>query len=371
MPTVSSWPGVNATNPYIRLYYDALGRHGIVLGPTLEFDDRFLRDTPDLDAIHIHWGLEHIWRTRGETALSRIRGLAGFWRYLRLARSIGIRVIWTLHDVDHHEGSGFIDRVGYRLLAAHADLCIVHDVWAADQFVRRFHGSRDAVMVLPHGNYDGAFPTARQRGDTLARLGVPDAAKVLLCQGAVRPYKQYELAIEAVGGLGPEYHLIVAGDPLVAEYADRLKRAASGRDNVHLVLERQTDQGVSDLFAASDCVLLPYAKITGSGSLLTAATLGRGVVASDLPYFRRVVAAEADAAVFVEPGSAEALRQGIEQFFRGSHVHRHLAARRLADAVPWERVVEPVVAWCESQCGERGDRSQGRIRRMPRSGSLN
>ena len=59
-----------------------------------------------------------------------------------------------------------------------------------------------------------------------------------------------------------------------------------------------SDQAYSDIVAAADAVLLPYRKITGSAVLLAAWTLGRGVVASDLPYFREMADGEPESAHF-------------------------------------------------------------------------
>lgn len=346
MITVSSWPNYASENQYLRLYHAALAGYDIRLGPPCEIRDDFLRQHAGaVDAIHIQWAPEQIWRARGQSLWGRARGLAGFWKYLRLARSLGIKVVWTLHDAEHHEGSGATDRLGYRLLARAADLCIVHDEAAADVFVSRFGGHRDRVRVMEHGNYDGAFPIAAPRADTLRKLAIDPARRVLLCQGNIRPYKRFDLAIAAASELGPAYHLIVAGHPLEPRFGDDLRRAAAGDSNVTLLLESQPEQTVSDLFAAADCFLLPYAKITGSGSLLTTATLGRGFVATDLPYFRRAVEQEPAAGELCPVGSAAGLTDAVRRFFAVPADRRHRAARGLADRVPWAEVVRPVVDW--------------------------
>ena len=50
-----------------------------------------------------------------------------------------------------------------------------------------------------------------------------------------------------------------------------------------------TNAEFSDAVAASDAVLLPYHAVTGSGVLFAAWTLGAGVIASDLPFFREML----------------------------------------------------------------------------------
>ena len=346
MLMISSWPSNDYENQYMTLYYRALREYGVVLGPPALIDDRFVRaHGNEIDVIQIQWTPEQIWRSRGTSVWAQARGVAGLRAYFRLAHSRGIKIVWTLHDAEPHEHRKWLDDLGYRVLSRQADLCIVHDAWAAEQFERRFGGNRNKVRIMEHGNYDGVFPPGRPREETLRDLCVDRSSRVLLCQGNIRPYKRYDLAIDVATRLGKGYHLIIAGGPPEPSFGAEVRRHAGTAQNVTLLLENQPAQTVSDLFTACDCFLLPYDKITGSGALLTAATLGRGVVASDLPYFRRITAPEPDAAVLFKPGSLRALEEGIREFFTKDVRRRHEASRRLADRVPWPKVVKPVVDW--------------------------
>src|SRR5262245_32079806 len=150
---ISNWPDNYGDNPYLSLYYGALEKYGIVPGPPARIEDSFLRENAGaVTAVHIQYVPEQIWRIRGKSWRHRLRGLAGFWNYLRVARSVGIKILWTVHDVEHHEGSGWLDELGYRMLARRADLCIVHDDWARDQLIRRFRGDPSRVRVMEIGN---------------------------------------------------------------------------------------------------------------------------------------------------------------------------------------------------------------------------
>ena len=102
---------------------------------------------------------------------------------------------------------------------------------------------------------------------------------------------------------------------------------------------------VADLLHTADCVLFPYRKITGSGALAAAQTFGRGVVVSDLPYFREMLAAEPLAGEFFPAGDAAGLAAAVRRFFDATLAERHVASRRLADRCTWEKAVAPVAAW--------------------------
>lgn len=346
MITLSTWPAVTHENQYLQLYYGALAHHDVVLGPLLEINDRFLMNNRGrVQVLHVQWGPEQFWRSRGTRWYHRLRGVLGLRSFFKLARSMGIRIVWTLHDIEHHEGSSLIDRLGYRVLTKYADLCICHDDFTAEQFVQRLGGRAEQTVVMPHGNYDGVFPAPAPRTQTLERLGLDPTRKTLVCQGFVRHYKRFDLAMDALGELRDDYQLIIAGHPIDASYGDELRRRGEGLPRCRMLLKKLTDQELADLVNASDCVLLPYDKITGSGALLTVATLGRGVVASDLPYFRGLLQLEPNAGVLFESGNVHALADAIRRFFEESPASRGQAARRIADRFAWDEVVQPVVAW--------------------------
>lgn len=341
------------SNRYLDLYYRALEPHGFALSCPLTYNDQFLRDHADeFDIIHIQWLHERLWRRYGWGPLARGRDLVGLWKFLRLAHRLGKKVVWTVHDLEPHDGAGLADRVGTALLARAADLVICHTEATRERLIRRYFGRRDSTVIMRHGNYDGVFPTPRPRAETLAALNLDPNKRTLVAAGSLRSYKGFDVAVDAAGALGVDYQLIIAGgyDPRTPEVADDLRRRAANLPNVRLVLETVSDELMSDLYGAADCVLLPYRWITGSGALLTSLTLGRAVVATDLPFFQSELADEPDAGVVVRRGNPGALADGVRQFFASDADARHTAARRLADRLAWSEVVKPVVERLRALC---------------------
>jgi glycosyltransferase involved in cell wall biosynthesis len=95
--------------------------------------------------------------------------------------------------------------------------------------------------------------------------------------------------------------------------------------------------------SASDAVLLPYRAVTGSAALLSALASGRGVIASDLPFFREVLAGEPDAGVLVPGRDADAWAHRMLDYLAVPAAVRRAAALRLAGRYSWDRCVEPLV----------------------------
>ncbi len=376
---VASLPGRGQTNPYVDLFYDALAPYGVTLyeEPKLNLEwglDHFSR----IDAIHFHWP-EFIWRSdrhalqsstarrlfRGHVpgawrfydALDRIaqspsartfllrrtkrRGVAHFRQYLDAARKAGVTVIWTLHNLESHEDWDAIDRSGFAMLAAHADLVICHSVTSRQAFTEHY-SSRAQVVLMPHGNYEGVYPQPRPRDEVLAELGLDPRLPVAGCVGALRTYKGFDVAMAAVQQLQGRVQLLCAGQAHAAFDLPSLRRMGQATGGFAMVVRQLSDQDFADFCAASDVLLFPYRRITGSGALLAALTLGRGVVASDLPYFREVLAGHPRAGVLVAPSDSAALGVALEAFLRTEASQREAAARQLAEQYSWPIVVRPV-----------------------------
>jgi glycosyltransferase involved in cell wall biosynthesis len=354
------WPPdpFDTANGYLPLYHRSLVSHGIAPCAGLRIDDGFLRSAvPCVHAMQFHWSVEEVWRRRGRSALAKLRGVVGLWRYLRLARQLGVGVIWTVHNTEHHEGAGWVDQLGYRVLANAADLVISHSAHTRAEVLRRYGGRPERALVMKMGNYDGYYPSPRDPSVVRHEWGIPGEARFLLCCGLMRPYKAYELAVQAVARLGPPYRLLLCGPAHVSDYADRLRAMADKTDNVSVVPRRVTEQDVADLHAACDCVLLPYRKITGSSAALAALTFGRGFVASDLPCFRELVEEEPLAGVLFPSGQAGELESAIAKFFLTPAGTRNSAARHLAEVFAWEDVILPVAEWIKQHTNTIAGRS--------------
>ena len=106
--------------------------------------------------------------------------------------------------------------------------------------------------------------------------------------------------------------------------------AAIGRTSGVVIDRELTDQEFADLTAASDAVLLPYRAITGSGALLAALGLGRGVVTADLPYFREILAGEPDAGMVVSGRDTVTWANALLEYLQRPAAVRSRAALRLA-----------------------------------------
>lgn len=112
-------------------------------------------------------------------------------------------------------------------------------------------------------------------GSQRARLGIPADAFVVLCYGFVRPYKGTDIIVAALHDAVPQLHLVIAGEWW---HTDSALRAACAhpavRTRVHIDDRYIPNEETAALFAACDCVALPYRSGTVSGVATLAAATG-------------------------------------------------------------------------------------------------
>lgn len=336
-------------NPYQRLFYAALAPHGISARPLEVINDADLRrqaagpDGPQ--ALHLHW-LEGL-IGEGSTT-QRLRCIISLHRYLRTARGLGLRILWTVHNHQRHDGYRRVDHWGQRVVARVAEVIITHSQWSAGWVQERFH-PRGRIVVMPHGNYDGCYPPREignaERALMLGKVGLDASRPVAGMIGAVRPYRGHEEAIAAIHCLAGRVQLLVAGWEFNPGYSASLRQqAAGGPGRVAFHLAGIPDEEYARLVRACDVILLPYERVTSSGAILSAWTLARPVVANDLPFFREFLGALPGAGLVAPARDTQTFAAVIEKLLAIPPAQRQAAARAQADRYAWDKVVQPVVA---------------------------
>jgi beta-1,4-mannosyltransferase len=355
---MSSVPATES-NPYFRLFYSALRAHGVEWVGRFEPTRRWLRAHADaFDVLHFHWpewiirsdpdwlrAIDEspaVWRLtpllRRVAPWTRIREYCAF---LDAARALGKGIVWTCHNVDPHEDANWPVRAAFRALARAADLVICHDASASAE-CEALYAPRGRFVIMEHGNYDGVYPLARPKHEVRRELGLDRDAPLLVCVGQVRPYKAVDLACEAVAQLGGDVSLLIAGHAPIASYARHVEELVARLPHAVFVDRHLSDQEFADYVGASDAVLLPYRSITGSGSALAALSLGRAVVASDLPFFADLLRDHPNAGRIFASEDARAMGTAISGLLEVAPAERERAALALAAQFDWARLVPPV-----------------------------
>jgi beta-1,4-mannosyltransferase len=330
-------------NPYLRLLYDHLAGEGIEPEPGGSLSARWLMGPARgrVRWLHVHWP-EPLYRlnrgpARLRPALSWVK--AGvFAGRLALARALGYRVLWTIHQVYPHERAGSLDRVGSAVLARSARVLLAHDDWTAEQARRALGRAAREVAVVPHGSYVGVYPAGRDRAAVRADLGIPADACVFLCLGELRGYKAVDRLLAAFSSAERgESALVIAGNVKDAGTGRAVRQAAERDPRIHQLEGFVPVERVRELYDAADVAVVPRGDGGTSGSLILALSMGVPVVAADAPAYRSVTA-NGEAGWLFPPDDPASLVSVLEEAAGASAAElaaKRAAAQRAAAALSW------------------------------------
>ena len=256
------------------------------------------------------------------------------------------------HNVWDHE-TGPLSAALTHVVLRRADRIAVQNR-RAEAEVRAEFGEKP-VAVLPHPSEPRAV--LPERDDARARLGVPPDAPVFLFSGILRPYKGWDLLLDAFREVRreiPSALLVLAGEPwgdaarLASEAgaAARAGRRFSGErptfKGVRLELRYLPEEERTLWFAACDAVVCPYRHATGSGIAADAIAFSRPVIGTRVDGLLDVVE-EGASGLLVPPEDTRALAAAMVRFVReglgprlsagaaarARHFHPDAHARRL------------------------------------------
>jgi glycosyltransferase involved in cell wall biosynthesis len=215
--------------------------------------------------------------------------------FLLLLRLLGVRLVFTAHNVLPHENSP-IDRLllfgAYRA----ARRIIVHSEYMKNKLTKGFRIDREKVIVIPCGNFDHYIPIEpMSRAKARRDLSLSERDHVALFFGFIREYKGLDLlldAFEICTAQGRPFRLVVAGGVHPSELEDRYRRridriSADGSIVFHAGFI--PSEMVAAYFIGCDVVILPYKETDHSGIVHLAYSFGRPVIATDVGDFSEII----------------------------------------------------------------------------------
>ena len=297
-------------NPYLNLLENGLNIFGVefIDGVDDEMNWHWLLvNRGRVDILHFHWLQYHYDRKNFVTSCW---ALTRYITKLYLARKLGYRLIWTVHNLDPHEFRyPLLDSLCRTITGNLSHRIIVHSEDTKRKIEIQFNRYGD-IYVIPHLNYVGAYPGLIDKEEAKRRLRLTGADLVFLCFGTVRSYKGFEDAIKNFKKLpGERYRLIIAGRPMNEEIEYEIKNLVSDDPRIVAILQYIPNEDVPIYFSAADVVLLPFRKITTSGSAVLAMSFGRPVVGPALGSLLELVSE--DTGILYEQSDPDALLQAM------------------------------------------------------------
>lgn len=342
-------------NPYHRLLYGALAKRGIEAVDDATLDARWLwRERNRVSILHFHWDKWYYESGSRRPRFRELRSWARVARYaglLALARILGYRIVWTVHEVVPHETRNpRRDVLAGTILAQVSHALMAHDSGTVERATRILGAAPGRIAVVPHGSYVNVYPPGRAREDVRRELDLPPSAFVFLAFGHMRQYKRHDLLLDAFERIDdPDVALVVAGGRVwrirdldwEKRMLERLHAAADRDPRIRLRLEYVPEDEVTELHSASDAAVLSRTDGWTSGSILLAMSQGLPVIAARRPAYEELLG-NGVAGWLHDPGSTHSLAAAMSEAAarRDEAAARGREARRRAGRLDWRETAE-------------------------------
>lgn len=281
-------PDYSYANPYQRELANALSKFGVDVKMSRGIDVlplfKALSHWNRVDIFHFHW--LHPFLCSRFYIIAVIKGLF-FISYVFMIKSFGKKVVWTVHNLMHHEANHPRLEAYFRKTFAHlSDGLIVHCEAVIEQLRQTFclpQHSINKIHVLHHGNYIGAYENVSGKENSRNRLGIKNEDIVFLYFGMIRPYKGIFRLIEGFEQLKlPDSRLLIVGRPQNTDAQTAIEKRSQHDPRIMLDLRYIPDNEIQYYFNAADVVVLPYEQILTSGTLILALSYAKAVIAPRL-----------------------------------------------------------------------------------------
>ena len=251
-------------------------------------------------------------------------------------------LVHTVHNASAYHGDSGAQGSGYRALLDQFDALIVHGETTYDAMIAQGVAA-ERLHIVPHPPMELAAAGATD----LAAVPDPLAPRILFF-GTIRPYKGFDLLIEACLKLrseGLDFELAVAGKPFMdIEPLLSNIRAAGFGERLLLDLGFLTEHRLDAHLRKSDIIAFPYRHIDSSGAFLSALHYGKAMVASRVGMFEML---DEQAAQICAPDDVGALAEALRALVSDANARARLGQGALdlrASMGSWDQAAAQTLA---------------------------
>jgi beta-1,4-mannosyltransferase len=329
---------LDQANPYAGLLARALVDVGVemVAGYDEQLNEQWLRENRAMvDVLHLNW--PHYMYFAQDLA-GRVTRCAEFVNNLTLARALGYKVVWTVHNLYPHESAYFaLDRLA-RLALTHLSTAVITHCEYAHGLVQQHFQRAENVFVIPHGHFIDAYPNTITRTDARRQLGIPAGQFVYLFFGNVRAYKGLENLLETFGGLPGEHITLLRAAKVYNDYGDQFVERARQTDPRIIVCPSRffANAEFQLFFNAADVGIFPFLDVLTSGSTITALSFGLPVIVPAVGCLPELV--DAQVGILYDQKQPEALKTAMLAIQQQDLKATSQAAYQRAQSLDWHAI---------------------------------
>lgn len=328
-------------NPYAALLAEALAPLGVrcEAGFRENLTPGWIRANAGLyDVMHLHWpsGLYH-----SEDLQETVARASEMMDALVLARSIGCRIVWTMHNLYPHDSETHeLDHLLRLGITSLASSIIVHCEHARELLRRVFHRER-GVFTIPHGHFQAPYQNEMSIAHARRALGLEDHHFAYLFFGTVRENKGVDRFLEVFRTLSGDHLRLIFAARIYNDYGRRLVERARNLDAriIPSETERFDNHEFQAFYNAADVAVFPFTDILTSGSAITALGFYCPVVLPALGCLPELI--DDSVGYLYDPASSDGLRDCLQRAASGTRREAFRAgiARKL-EALRWAPIAQ-------------------------------
>ena len=294
------------------------------------------------DIIHLQW--QHRLFIGPNYVVSFAKTIWFFlqWFVLRL---LGIRFVWTVHNIVNHEHVQIRwELAACRILARCMDAIIVHCESVKSAVAQAYRIPKDQMSVVPHGKPRFLVQTrgahfVQKRTAHQARY--PSDRFRFLYFGYIREYKGVDDLVAAFSDIhNPHLQLIVAGRPASTAMAKKLMTFAQSDSRIMMTLKFIPDQDLPNYITACNIVVLPYRDSLTSGSVSLATAYARPIIA---PKVGCLMEFSEQAGFLYSHDDPDGLGNALQMAIKTPLQSMEIAAYQFSQQNPWSKVAAETV----------------------------
>jgi D-inositol-3-phosphate glycosyltransferase len=237
-----------------------------------------------------------------------------------LSRLLGMKTICVIHDIERLDTSAAVSLMSK--ICQNSNRLLVHNDFSESILLEKDPTLKSKTVIVPHGNYISQFSELPSSQQARATLNLPSDRFVLLFFGNPRHEKGLHILLEALTEAGQRDRvlLVIAGKlkPDMLEATTAYVKTHHLESSVRIDAGHVSDELVASYFRAADIVVLPYLRVYESGVALMSMTLGRPVIASELPPLVDAVGADGERGYLFPAGQSQKLAEQIDAAMQDS-----------------------------------------------------
>lgn len=240
--------------------------------------------------LHLHWTHPFL---ACDSILKTAVLVVRFFCELLVLKSFGVKLVWTIHNLFHHEKRVKGERHINKMLVGICNQIIVHASFGKAEAGRAYGLSLNAmkkINVIPHGHYMDIYENRISKDDARRKLGLNKHCVVFLYFGIIRPYKGIPQLLTSFGDLdNKDVNLVIAGMPKGKDVKEKILESAKSDKRIRTYLYEISEDAIQMYMNASDVVILPFQNVFTSGSVLLSMSFGKAVIAPNFSFLKETV----------------------------------------------------------------------------------